>query len=156
MTFISKGDAQVEEEHQTHLRARAQGVEHVEEDEAGEGHGSVSRCDHVVLQLRSTDASPSCGQASFGQLLTSLQKTKSVPHTMMKADTSTLRMRLRVMMLSFTLRGGFLITSLSTGSTPKLKTTRQQRKADTFKLRSKKTSKTKTFKVTQVKTHSVA
>lgn len=39
---------------------------------------------------------------------------------MMKADTSTLTMRLRVMMLSFTFRGGFLITSLSTGSTPKL------------------------------------
>lgn len=39
---------------------------------------------------------------------------------MMKADTRTLTMRLRVMMLSFTLRGGFLITSLSTGSTPKL------------------------------------
>lgn len=46
---------------------------------------------------------------------------------MMNADTRTLRMRLRVMMLSFTLRGGFLITSLSTGSTPKLKRPRQQR-----------------------------
>lgn len=37
----------------SHLRARAQSVEHVEEDEAGEGHGGVSRSDHVVLQLKS-------------------------------------------------------------------------------------------------------
>lgn len=115
----------------THLGARAQSVEHVEEDEAGEGHGGVPRGDHVVLQLRSTKASPSRGalggHASFGRALTSLQKTKSVPHTMMKADTSTLTMRLRVMMLSFTLRGGFLITSLSTGSTPKLERAQQRR-----------------------------
>lgn len=115
----------------THLRARAQCVEHVEEDEAGEGHGGISRGDHVVLQLRSTTASPRCGPPPGRPRppwkatpppgnLTSLQKTKSVPHTMMKAETSTLTMRLRVMMLSFTFRGGFLITSLSTGSTPKL------------------------------------
>lgn len=45
---------------------------------------------------------------------------------MMKADTSTLTMRLRVMMLSFTFRGGFLITSLSTGSTPKLERSKSQ------------------------------
>lgn len=53
-------------------------------------------------------------------LSTSLQKTNRVPQTMMNADTSTLTIRLRVRMLSLTLRGGFLITSPSTGSTPKL------------------------------------
>lgn len=52
--------------------------------------------------------------------LTSLQKTKSVPQTMINADSSTLTSRLRVMMLSLTLRGGFLMTSRSTGSTPRL------------------------------------
>lgn len=62
-------------------------------------------------------------------MLTSLQKTNSVPQTMMSADTRTLMSRLRVMMLSLTLRGGFLITSLSTGSTPKLTT--QQHTPDT-------------------------
>lgn len=39
---------------------------------------------------------------------------------MMSADARILTIRLRVMMLSLTLRGGFLITSRSTGSTPKL------------------------------------
>lgn len=37
-----------------HLRARAESVEHVEEDEAGESHGGVPRSDHVVLQLKNT------------------------------------------------------------------------------------------------------
>lgn len=37
---------------ESYLRARAQRVEHVEEDEAGEGHGGVSRSDDVVLQLK--------------------------------------------------------------------------------------------------------
>lgn len=56
---------------------------------------------------------------------------------MMKADTRTLRMRLRVMMLSFTLRGGFLITSLSTGSTPKLEPAHT---GNTFRIRVRKES----------------
>ncbi len=34
------------------LWTRAQCVEHVEKDKAGEGHGGVSRSDHVVLQLK--------------------------------------------------------------------------------------------------------
>lgn len=38
----------------------------------------------------------------------------------MKDDTRIFTIRLRVMMLSRTFRGGFLITSGSTGSTPKL------------------------------------
>lgn len=39
---------------------------------------------------------------------------------MMKADTRTFTIRLRVIMLSRTLRGGLRITSTSTGSTPRL------------------------------------
>lgn len=55
--------------------------------------------------------------------LTSLQKTQSVPQTIMKAETMILMMRVRVMIGSRTCRGGCRITSLSTGSTPKLQIT---------------------------------
>ena len=41
----------------SYLRAGAEGVEHVEEDEAGEGHRRVSRSDHVVLQLKHKNTS---------------------------------------------------------------------------------------------------
>lgn len=45
------GEVGVGSEVRAHLRARAESVEHVEEDEAGEGHGGVPGSDHVVLQL---------------------------------------------------------------------------------------------------------
>lgn len=47
-----------------HLRSGAQSVEHVEEDEAGEGHGGVSRSDHVVLQLQMNTESESAGDVT--------------------------------------------------------------------------------------------
>lgn len=62
-----------------------------------------------------------CREAFISWILpTSLQNTNRVPQTMMKDDTRIFTIRLRVMMLSRTFRGGFLITSRSTGSTPKL------------------------------------
>lgn len=56
------------------------------------------------------------------ELLTSLQKTKSVPETIVSDETRILTIRLLVRMLSVTFLGGCLMTSLSTGSTPRLTT----------------------------------
>lgn len=52
--------------------------------------------------------------------LTSRTKMKSVPQIIIAADINTFKIRLRVIMGWFTLRGGCLRTSGSTGSTPRL------------------------------------
>lgn len=52
---------------------------------------------------------------------TSRQKTNKVPQTMIIDETSILSIKFFVKMLSFQFRGGLRMTSLSTGSTPRLK-----------------------------------
>lgn len=58
-------------------------------------------------------------------MFTSLQNTHNVPDTIIQAEIKTFVMRSRVMIGSLTFLGGFLMTSWSTGSTPRLQETSQ-------------------------------
>jgi hypothetical protein len=60
-------------------------------------------------------------EAVYPHEYTSRQKTNKVPQTMIIDETSILSIKFLVKMLSFQLRGGLRMTSLSTGSTPRLK-----------------------------------
>ena len=64
--------------------------------------------------------------------LTSRQKTHNVPPTIRVALDITLHIRVLVMIGCVTSRGGFFMTSRSTGSTPKLRENRRQTKINLF------------------------
>ena len=88
----------------------------------------VKFCSHLRRPFKETGHPRFRGLKKFdvdqnvhnGNKRTSCQKTHRVPEMMRAAEMRTLVMRWRVIIGSLTLRGGWQMTSSSTGSTPRL------------------------------------